>query len=108
MIINYLLVELDKIGNAKLSNNKINLKTISPTKLVTSKYTFDIANEILTYGSDIIDLKKIIGSTNTYTKEDLVKQEFDKAFKKYDVILFTVETIPPIIIVNAIRDTIYK
>ena len=39
---NYLLVELDKAGNAKLSNNKINLKTISPTKLVTSKYVFDM------------------------------------------------------------------
>jgi len=66
---NYLLVELDKIGNAKLSNNKINLKTISPTKLVTSKYTFDIANEILNFGEFNIDLKKIIGSTNQYVPE---------------------------------------
>lgn len=65
----YLLVELDKAGNAKLSNNKINLKTISPTKLVTSKYTFDIANEILKYGNYEIDLKKIIGSTNQYVPE---------------------------------------
>ena len=63
---NYLLVELDKLGNAKLSNNKINLKTISPTTLVTSKYTFDIANEILNFGQYDIDLKKIIGSTNQY------------------------------------------
>ena len=66
---NYLLVELDKAGNAKLSNNKINLKTISPTKLVTSKYTFDIANEILNFGKYDIDLKKIIGSTNQYKPE---------------------------------------
>lgn len=66
----YLLVELDKAGNAKLSNDKINLKTISPTKLVTSKYTFDIANEILKYGNYEIDLKKIIGSTNEYTEEN--------------------------------------
>lgn len=63
---NYLLVELDKAGNAKLSNDKINLKTISPTILVTSEYTFDIANEILNYGQYDIDLKKIIGSTNQY------------------------------------------
>lgn len=62
----YLLVELDKAGNAKLTNNKINLKTISPTVLVTSEYSFDIANEILKYGSYEIDLKKIIGSTNEY------------------------------------------
>ena len=67
---NYLLVELDKGGNAKLSNNKINLKTISPTKLVTSKYTFDIANEILNFGQHDIDLKKIIGSTNQYVAEE--------------------------------------
>ena len=66
---NYLLVELDKAGNAKLSNNKINLKTIAPTKLVTSEYIFDIANEILNFGEFDIDLKKIIGSTNQYVPE---------------------------------------
>ena len=74
---NYLLVELDKIGNAKLSNNKINLKTISPTKLVTSKYTFDIANEILNFGEFDIDLKKIIGSTNQYVPESNTDKEED-------------------------------
>ena len=67
---NYLLVELDKIGNAKLSNNTLNLKTITPTKLVTSKYVFDIANETLKYNKLEIDLKKIIGTTNEY-KEDV-------------------------------------
>ena len=66
---NYLLVELDKGGNAKLSNNRINVKTISPTTLVTTKYTFDIANEILNFGEFNIDLKKIIGSTNQYVPE---------------------------------------
>ena len=66
---NYLLVELDKAGNAKLSNNKINLKTISPTTLVTAEYSFDINNEILNFGEFDIDLKKIIGSTNQYTEE---------------------------------------
>ena len=67
----YLLVELDKIGNAKLTNNKLNLKTITETTLVTSKYTFDIANEIVRFGNQQIDLKKIIGSTNEYKKEDI-------------------------------------
>lgn len=66
----YLLVELDKAGNAKLSNNKVNLKTISPTTLMTSKYSFDIANEILRFGEYEIDLKKIIGSTNQYVPEE--------------------------------------
>jgi len=73
--IDFLMVDLDKVGNATLTNHKVSLKTFSETEIVTSNYTFDIANEILTYGSDIIDLKKIIGSTNTYTKEDLVPDE---------------------------------
>ena len=72
---NYLLVELDKAGNAKLSNNKINLKTITPTKLITSEYSFDIANEILNFGEYDIDLKKIIGSTNQYVPESLKDDE---------------------------------
>lgn len=73
----FLLIDLDKVGNATLTNNKVNLKTFSATTIVTSNYTFDIANEILTYGSDKIDLKKIIGSSNTYTKDDLVPEESD-------------------------------
>lgn len=71
----FLMIDLDKVGNATLTNHKVSLKTFSETEIVTSNYTFDIANEILTYGSDIIDLKKIIGSSNTYTKEDLVPEE---------------------------------
>lgn len=66
----FLLVELDKLGNAKLSNNKLNLKTIKETVLETSKYTFDINNEVLNFGKKTIDLRKIIGSTNGYTKEE--------------------------------------
>ena len=68
--LNYLLVELDRMGNAKLSNNKLNLKTIKPTKLITSKYVFDIANEKLKYSELDIDLKKIIGTTNQYKEEE--------------------------------------
>lgn len=75
---NYILVELDRAGNAKLSNNKINLKTISPTKLVTSKYSFDIANELLNFGKYDIDLKKIIGSTNQYVPDDDRDTDSDK------------------------------
>ena len=71
----FLMIDLDKAGNATLTNHKVNLKTFSATTIVTSNYTFDIANEILVYGSDKIDLKKIIGSSNTYTKEDLIPEE---------------------------------
>lgn len=65
----YLLVELDRMGNAKLSNYKLNLKTINPTTLLTSLYSFDIANEKLKFNNLEIDLKKIIGSSNQYKEE---------------------------------------
>jgi len=70
----FLMVDLDKVGNATLTNHKVSLKVFSSSTIVTSNYTFDIANEILTYGSDKIDLKKIIGSSNTYTKEELIPE----------------------------------
>ena len=74
----YLLVELDRMGNAKLSNYKLNLKTIKPTTLFTSKYSFDIANELLKYNDLEIDLKKIIGTTNQYKKEEDEDKNKDK------------------------------
>ena len=67
---NYLIVELDKTGNAVLLNNEVNLKTFEPTTIITSNYTFDIANEELVIAGQTIDLKKIIGSTNEYTKPE--------------------------------------
>ena len=51
---NYLIVHLDKMGNAELYNNKLNMKTLTPTKLVTPTYTFDIANEKLSYYEGMI------------------------------------------------------
>ena len=71
----FLLVDLDKVGNATLTNHKVSLKSFGETTIVTSNYTFDVQNEILTYGSNKIDLKKIIGSSNTYTKEELIPDE---------------------------------
>lgn len=67
---NYLLVELDIQGNAKLSNNKINLKTLNETTILTSAYSFDVANEIVKFGNHDIDLKKIVGSTNVHKKDE--------------------------------------
>ena len=75
---NYLIVHLDKMGNAELYNNKLNMKTLTPTKLVTPTYTFDIANEKLDYSGTIIDLRKIIGSTNLY-KEARESTESDES-----------------------------
>lgn len=66
---NYLIVNLDKLGNATLLNDKTSFKTIKPTVLRTSSYSFDIANEKINFGGEDIDLKKIIGSTNEYDEE---------------------------------------
>jgi hypothetical protein len=65
---NYLIVNIDKSGNATFINNNINLKTFHPSVLMSSSFTFDIANEIINFGGEDIDLKEIIGSTNEYDK----------------------------------------
>lgn len=67
---NYLIVELDKQGNAILYNNSLNVKVFSATKLITTSYTFDIANELLVFENETVDLKKILGTTNEYKEED--------------------------------------
>ncbi|MBR3162423.1 MAG: hypothetical protein IKF19_06815 [Bacilli bacterium] len=72
---NYLIINLDKSGNATLLNNKVSLKTITPTKIRTSSYIFDIANETINFGDEDIDLKKIIGSTNKYDKDYNINEE---------------------------------
>lgn len=72
----YLYVVIDKAGNTLLLNNQINAKTINPMIIETSSFRFDIAKEKLIIGSDEIDLKKIIGSTNEYKEKE--KQEENK------------------------------
>jgi len=66
----YLIVEIDKNGNSKLYNNYINVKTINPIVLSTSLYDFDVANELLITNKNTINLKKVIGSSNMYEKEE--------------------------------------
>lgn len=65
---NYLIIEVDKIGNALLMNNEVNIKTIVPSILETDEFKFDIANEKLIFENTSIDLKKINGSTNEYVE----------------------------------------
>lgn len=62
----YLIVYIDKKGNASVLNDSINLKTINPMTLTFDDYTFDIANEKLLIKEAVIDLKQVIGSTNEY------------------------------------------
>lgn len=75
---NYLIVSIDKAGNALLVNNEINIKTINPLIINSNGVAFDVANEKLTIEDQVIDLKKINGSTNEYVEkveEELPKKE---------------------------------
>jgi hypothetical protein len=75
----YLIVEIDKSGNALLLNNELNIKTLSTLVLQTNSFSFDVANERLIVSNDnIIDLKKISGSTNQYV-EPVEEVEEDKS-----------------------------
>lgn len=65
----YLIIELDKQGNATLANDEINVKTINPLILKGSVFDFDVANEKLIYDKNEIDLKNIIGSSNEYIED---------------------------------------
>lgn len=82
----YLIVYIDKKGNASVLNDSVNLKTINPMSLVFDDYTFDIANEKLMFDDEIIDLKQIIGSTNEYVpveKEEETETEIDVDMKDF-------------------------
>ena len=72
---NYLIIIIDKLGNALLLNNEINAKTINEMIISTDDFEFDVANEILTYNDEDINLKKIIGSTNEYVKSEEENKE---------------------------------
>lgn len=69
---NYLLIYLDKSGNALLMNNELNLKTIKPIIIRTKTFSFDVPNEKLLVNDKEIDLKKIIGSTNIYKEKEKI------------------------------------
>lgn len=67
---NYLMIIIDKLGNALLLNNEINAKIINEMIISTDDFSFDVANESLKFENEDIDLKKIIGSTNEYKKSE--------------------------------------
>jgi hypothetical protein len=64
----YLYIVMDKMGNALLLNNKVNVKSLEPMVLKSSQLVFDIAAEELAYGKNSINLKAINGSTNEYSE----------------------------------------
>lgn len=71
----YLIINLDKQGNASFLNDVINYKTINPIKLTFNNYVFDIANEKLTVDGNTIDLKLVKGSSNEYIP--IVKDNYE-------------------------------
>lgn len=75
---NYLIIIMDKLGNTLLLNNEINIKTINEMIIETDDFEFDVANEILRYNDESINLKKVIGSTNEYVKGEEEKEQETK------------------------------
>ena len=84
----YLIVFIDKQGNASVLNDVINLKTINPMNLVFGDYTFDVANERLIIGDNSIDLKTVIGSSNEYipieNREKMLNYDSKKLVESYN------------------------
>lgn len=77
---NYLIIIVDRLGNAQLLNNEIDAKTINEMVISTSDFDFDVANEKLTYKTEeaSINLKKILGSTNEYVQVATVENTEEK------------------------------
>ncbi len=65
----YLLVDIDKAGNAYLYNNNVNIKTFTDLELVTDGFHFDVSREYLIINNEQIDLAKVNGSTNEHSRE---------------------------------------
>ena len=53
----YLIVTIDKQGNASFLNDVINVKTINPLKIEFGEYEFDVANEKLSINNNVIDIE---------------------------------------------------
>ena len=71
---NYLMVILDKSGNALLLNDDMNVKTINQMIINTDSFKFDVANEKLYFNEEEINLKKIIGSSNEYVEKAKIEE----------------------------------
>ena len=62
----YLMVVLDKAGNAQIMNYELNAKMLNQVYIDTPSFQFDVANEKLIFEHNTLDLKKILGSTNEF------------------------------------------
>ncbi|MFI3307238.1 MAG: hypothetical protein R3Y21_01595 [Mycoplasmatota bacterium] len=70
----YLLVVIDKNGNALLINHEVSFKVVEPITINTGDLIFNVATETIVFDNNTIDLQKINGSTNLYVE---VEEEED-------------------------------
>ena len=71
----YLIITIDKSGNAFILNDEVNFKVLEPITIKTENLEFNIAKEEINYNDNIIDLKKINGSTNKYIEPEPEEEE---------------------------------
>ncbi len=65
----YLLIDIDKVGNGNLYNYELNMKSFEALSLTSDNYIFNVNKEELVIGEEKIDLTKINGSTNSYQEK---------------------------------------
>ena len=63
----FVRISLDTLGNAQFTSIGINSKTITPMVLNSGELYFDVSSEILYTNGTELNLRKILGSTNTYS-----------------------------------------
>lgn len=68
----FMRVSLDKMGNAMFSSLTTNSKTISPIVLISGEIYFDVSSELLYSNGLEMNVRKVIGSTNEYTKPPIL------------------------------------
>ena len=72
---NYMIINMDKWGNALLRGEGLNRKTISPVVLQSEDLYFDIGSELMYTEGKEINLKNVIGSTNLYGGKPLLYEQ---------------------------------
>ena len=72
---NYLYLVLDMVGNAYILTENMSLKTTKPTSVISGNIEFDIANELLKIEDQEINMRTVMGSTNTY--DSAINKEID-------------------------------
>ena len=82
----YLYIVMDVVGNARMFSNQLSIKTTQPTTVISGDLTFDIANESLSIvEGQVLNMKQMIGSTNTFDSGIYKKIEDEQTPDSIDV-----------------------